>query len=146
MSKVMSPDRIMNGTFGSVNLDGDDLAEATKFDAKVTINKEEVKRTGTLQKGYKITGTEGKGNLTLNKVDSRIILLLSDDMKNGKSTPHTLTGKLDDPDSPGTERIQFSGVIFDELTLMDWEAGKLGEVQIPFTFEDWDVLEYVEPA
>ena len=34
----------------------------------------------------------------------------------------------------GNERVKLTGVTFDEVTLIDWEAGKLGEESYPFTF------------
>ena len=33
------------------------------------------------------------------------------------------------------------GVSFDDLTLADWEAAKLGTIEAPFTFEDYDLLD-----
>ncbi len=145
MSRAYTPSRVINGTFGSVWLDGTPLPQGTKLEATVSLNKEEIKQTGTLAKGYKIAGSEGKGTLGMNKIDSTMIELLSDDMKNGKTTEHTLLSNLDDPDAFGNERIQFNGVIFDELKLADWEAGKMGEESIPFTFTSWDILEDIQP-
>ena len=65
--------KVINGTFGEVWVDGDYMAEATGMEAKVTLEKEEVKQSGTLSKGYKVTGIEGKGTLKLNKVTSYFI-------------------------------------------------------------------------
>jgi len=145
MSRAYTPSRVMSGTYGSAILDGTPLPQVTKAEAKVTLDKEEVKQTGTRKKGYKIVGTDGKGSLTLNKIDSTMIELMSDDMKEGRTTEHVLLLGLDDPDAFGNERIQLEGVVFDELTLMDWESGKLGEESIPFTFTSWEVLEDVVP-
>ncbi|WP_366140481.1 phage tail tube protein, partial [uncultured Oscillibacter sp.] len=35
---------------------------------------------------------------------------------------HTIISNLDDPDNPRNQRIAVKGVIFDDLTLADWEA------------------------
>lgn len=48
---------------------------------------------------------------------------------------------LDAPDNPSNQRISVTGVSFDDLTLADWEAAKLGQIEAPFTFEDFDVLD-----
>ena len=145
MSRAYTPARIMSGTFGYAWLDGTPLPQITKGEAKVSLDKEEVKQTGKREKGYKIVGTDGKGSITLNKIDSIMIELLSDDMKAGRTTEHILILALDDPDAFGCERIQLNGVVFDELPLADWEAGKLGEESIAFTFSSWEILEDVKP-
>ena len=90
MSRAYTPARIMSGTFGYAWLDGTPLPQITKGEAKVSLDKEEVKQTGKREKGYKIVGTDGKGSVTLNKIDSTMIELLSDDMKAGRTTEHIL--------------------------------------------------------
>ena len=47
----------------------------------------------------------------------------------------------DDPDATSVQRVQVTGVSFDDLTLADWEAAKLGTIEAPFTAEDYQVLE-----
>ena len=44
------------------------MAETTALQAKMKLDTTEVKRTGTLEKGYKVTGISGSGTLKLNKV------------------------------------------------------------------------------
>lgn len=43
----------------------------------------------------------------------------------------------------GNERVKFTGVTFDEVTLADWEAGKNGEESIPFTFDDVEIIDSI---
>ena len=38
-----------------------------------------------------------------------------------------------------------TGCTFDELTLADWEAKKLGEESVPFTFTGWELLDTIKP-
>ena len=141
--KEYKVEKLINGTFGEVWLDGDYMAEATGMEAKVTLEKEEVKQSGTLSKGYKVTGIEGKGTLKLNKVTSYFITKLSDNLKKGKTTTATIISNLKDPDALGNERIQLNGCVFDELTLINWEVKKLTEESIPFTFTSWNVLDKI---
>lgn len=142
--KEFESKRIINGTFGEVWVDGDYMAECTGLEAKVKLDKQEVNQTGTLEKGYKIVGTDGTGTLKMNKVTSYFIKKLSDNMKAGKTTTATIITNLKDPDAFGAERIQLNNCIFDELTLASWEAKKLGEESIPFTFSSWEVLDAIE--
>lgn len=142
--KSYTPEKVINGTFGEVWVDGDYMAEVTALEAKVSLDKTEVNQVGTLAKGYKITGIDGKGTLKLNKVSSYFIQKLSDNTKAGKTTTCTIISKLNDPDSFGSERIQLNGCTFDELTLANWEAKKLGEESIAFSFTSWEVLDTIK--
>lgn len=81
--------------------------------------------------------------MKLNKVSSYFIKKLSDNTKAGKTTTCTIISKLNDPDSFGAERIQLNGCTFDELTLANWEAKKLGEESIAFSFTSWEVLDTI---
>ena len=136
-------EKTINGTFGEVWIDDYCLQEVTALQAKMTIEKTEVNQTGTLAKGYKITGTDGKGTIKLNKVTSYFINLIGDNIKAGKSTVCTIISKLADPDSDGQERVKLTGVTFDELTLADWEAKKMTEESHPFTFKSFEVLDSI---
>lgn len=138
-----APEKTINGTFGELWIDDYYLAEVTGLEAKVTLEKTEVNQVGTLAKGYKITGIDCKGTIKLNKVTSYFVNLLSKNTMNCKQTTCTIISKLADPDSNGTERIKLSGVTFDELTLANWEAKKLGEESIPFTFTGWEVMDSI---
>lgn len=131
--------KTISGTWGEVKINGDICAEGTGLEAKLTISKEEVKQTGTYNKGYKVTGTEGKGTIKLNKVYSRFIDLMAADMKKGKSTIVTIESLLADPDSDGKEGIILKNCIFDELPLVNWEAKKVLEESVSFTFQDFEV-------
>ena len=140
-----APEKTINGTFGELWVDDYYLAEVTALEAKLSLEKTEVNQTGTLAKGYKVTGFDGKGTIKLNKVTSFFITLLSDNAKAGKTTTCTIISKLADPDANGVERIKLTGCTFDEVTLANWEAKKLGEESIPFSFTGWDVLDAIEP-
>lgn len=137
------PKRVINGTFGEVWIDGDYMAEAIALEAKVSLEKTEVNQTRTLAKGYKVTGIEGKGTLKLNKVSSYFLLKLSDKIKAGETANATIISKLEDPDAFGAERVQLDGCVFDELTLVNWEAKKMGEESIPFSFSSWELLDTI---
>ena len=140
---AFSAEKVINGSWGAVWVGDDPMAEATGVEAKVTINKEEVKQIGTLSKGYKVVGIEGKGTLKLHKVSSYFIELMSENIKNGKSTVCDIITKLADPQSDGTERIKLVDCTFDELTLADWESQKLLEESLPFTFSSWEILDTI---
>ena len=140
---MYSPERTINVTFGSLWVDDYFLSEVTGLEAKVSLEKTEVNQVGSLAKGYKVTGIDCKGTIKLNKVTSYFINLLSENIKNGKTTTCTIISKLDDPDAFGSERVKLTGCTFDELTLANWEAKKLGEESIPFSFTDWELMDTI---
>ena len=135
--------KIINGTHGTVFLDGEEVAEAKAFQAKLEFQKEEVKVAGKMATGTKYMGYSGKGSITLHKVNSRMIKAIGQQIKEGKEPRFTLIGKLADPDADGVERIAINNVSFDDLTLFDFEVGALGQTECPFTFTDWDVLDSI---
>lgn len=139
------PEQVINGTFGEVWINGEYVAEVTGLEAKITLEKAEVNMVRKLGKGYKVTGYDGKGTLKLNKVTSRFIKLMNDDIKQGKQTVCTIISKLADPAALGAERIVIKDATFDELTLANWEAKKNGEEEVNFTFSEWDVLDLINP-
>lgn len=139
-----NPSDVINGTFGQLWIDDEMMAEVTSLEAKITLEKSDVNQTGTLAKGKKIVGSEGKGTIKLNKVTSYFIKLLGDDMKKGVQSSFTVTSKLADPNSKGEEKVVLKGCTFDELTLANWEAKKLCEDSIPFDFVDFDVVDMIE--
>ena len=138
--------KTMYGNYATVFMDDSQMAEATALQAKAKANKVEVPMCGTNSKKYKVVGWEGSGSLTLNKVSSRMILLLMDNLNNGVETVVTLISKITDPGNGGTERIKLGGVKFDELTLIDFSSGKLGSESIPFTFETMETLQSIDPS
>ena len=135
--------RVINGTHGTVYLDGDEIFEAISFQAKIEFQKEEVKVVGQMYTDSKIVGYSGKGSIALNKVNSRMLIKLSDEIKKGKDPRFVIIGKLADPDAWGSERIALYECSFDDLTLFDFEAGTNGKTECPFTFTKWDVLDKI---
>ncbi len=134
-------ERVVNGTFADVWIDEQLMAEATALEAKLKLDVTEVKMLRTLYKGYKVTGISGSGTLKLNKVSSYFVDKMLDNIRNGKATRATITSNLDDPEAFGAERIVIKDCVFTELTLADWESGKLLEESIPFNFSDAELTE-----
>lgn len=134
----------INGTHGAVWFDDEKVMQLTAFQAKDEYKKEEVQCCGTMNIGYKIVAVDGKGSLKTNKVDSMLIKKLALKVRvDGKTPTFTLIGGLSDPDALGAERIAFYNVVFDDLTLFDFEKAKNGEIEAPFTYEYYDLLDTI---
>ena len=135
---------MINGTFGECWIDNDYMAETTALQAGIKMEVAEVTRTGTLAKGYKVTGVAHSGTVKLNKVSSYMIKKVASAIKKGKTPRATIITNLEDPEAFGAERIRLDDVVFTEIKLADWEAGKLGEESIPFNYSDYEILESIE--
>ena len=133
--------KVINGTHGSLWINDQEVSGVKSFQVKAEFQKEEVKIAGQMATDTKYMGYSVKGSLSLHKVNSRMIRFISDSIKAGKEPRFTLIGKLADPDADGVERIAVKNVSFDDLTLMDWEVGSIGQSEHPFTATDWDVLD-----
>jgi hypothetical protein len=138
-----STKRVMSGTWGQLWLDGELVAECYKFQAKVTLNKEDVPQCGVMWTDSKIKGMSGKGSVGLYKVNSRMARLIGEQIRTGRDPRFTIISKLSDPDAYGAERVAVKNVSFDDLALADWEANAFGRVECPFTFGDFEYLDMV---
>lgn len=138
-----SSNRVISGTWGEVWLDGAYVGECYKLQAKDTYTREKIAMAGKLRAGQKLMSIEGTGSMGLHKVNSRMAQLIAGEIKAGRDPRFTVISKLDDPDAYGAERIGFTGVAFDDLTLADWEVAVVGKVECPFTFEDYEFLDQI---
>jgi len=142
---VLDASRVINGTFGEVWLDGDKVSECYGLEAKVEIDKEEISVCGKLGTDTKMMGYKGTGSLKLHKVNSRMMIKLSGQIKAGMNPRLQILSSLKDPAAYGAERILIKDAAFDDLTLANWEAKAKGEVECPFTFTDWELLDTITP-
>ncbi|MFR5243507.1 MAG: phage tail tube protein [Clostridium sp.] len=143
MAKGYTANQSINGSFGEVWFDDDYLSEIESAQAELSMSYTDVPQVRKLTKGKKLTNIEGSGTLKMHHVRSTIMKKVSDLLKRGKTPSFKIIIKLDDPDALGAERVVLYSCKLTKLTLMDWEFGKVTEETIPFTFEDWDLLDVI---
>jgi hypothetical protein len=141
MANNFDAKRVINGLWGSLYLDNEEIAEVISFQAKEEYQKEDVPQAGKMVKGKKIVGIDSKGSVSLHKVNSRLAKKINTLVRSGKTPSFTFTSMLKDPDAYGYERVAVKGVVFDDLTHADWEVGVLGKIEAPFTYQD---LTYID--
>lgn len=139
----MRAKQVVNGSFGEAWVGSDYMAGVTGVEATIDIDYEDINQPRKLSTGKKMIGWSGSGSLNFNKVSSRFIRLLGDDLRAGRQTEVDVITKLDDPDSIGAERIVLKNVTFENLTLANWEAKTAGEDEAPFFFDDWEPLDLI---
>jgi len=141
MPDILNAAEVRSGTWGQLWLDGEQVSECFGCQIKVNKTKEDVSRCRTLIAGKKMTGVAITGTVRIYNATSRLIKLEAEALKQGRDLRHTIISNLDDPDNPDNQRIAVKGVSFDDLTLADWQAAQLGQIEAPFTAEDYTVLD-----
>lgn len=139
----MESKQVVYGTFGSMWIDGYEIAEIQELKATLSADKVEVKIARKMSKGYKVTGYTGKGSFKVHKVSSYFIKKLAPSIKEGKQVLCTIISKVEDPDALGTERIALYNCLIDSVDLINWSVGKLGEESYNFSFEDFGILDEI---
>lgn len=140
---TLRANKVINGTHGAVWVNGEKWIDLESIELKVTLEYEDVhvaENTGTQRK---FMGWVGEGAINTKKVYSRGSNLLAKAVKSGKMPDVTITTKLADPDSYGTERTTVSQVTFDEFMLAKIEQRTLMTEELPFKFGDFDILESI---
>ena len=138
--------RRWNGNHGKVWWDGLLLFEISKFEAKVTAQREDVIIGNSVDS--KITGLKGEGSFAIKSVVNRNINAYLEEWKNGHDPRANIVGLLEDPDAVDgqNERCSIDNVWFNELMLMTFEKGNVVSKEFPFGFtpEDAVFIEVVE--
>lgn len=136
--------RVMNGTYGQVWLDGEEVSECISCKAESSFSKSKVYLSGQLEEENKITSISNTGSLKFHKVNSRMLTKIGDAISKGKDLRFTVISKLADPDAYGAERIALYNVSFDKVTLADWTRAQTTDIEAPFTFGKFKLLDTVK--
>lgn len=137
--------RVANGTFGTLTLDSEEVSETFGLQAKINFKYEDVPRCGELATDKKMIAWDGTGSIKMYKVNTRMGQKISKMLEENKEVRFTIISDLDDPDAFGAERVAIKNVLFNDLTLADWQAAKKGEIEAPFTFSSYKYLDTITP-
>lgn len=143
MADSIKTNQIIRGTYGRVWIDGELFANVKSFEAKLTLNYEEVDLSNDLGKHQRYMGFTGEGTMTLHKVNSKIFAKLAKAIKSGEMPEISVVGKLEDPTALGAERVSFTEVTIDEVMALKFENATIGEEEVPFKFADYEPLDLI---
>lgn len=135
--------KIIRGNYGKVWIDGELMANVKSFEAKVSLEYEEVDIQGELGKYQRYVGYSIAGTILLHKVDSKIINKLDAGIRSGALPDVKVVARLADPQSAGAERVELIDVTFDEATLLQYENKKVSEESVPFKASAYNYLDYI---
>lgn len=134
--------QVMRGCDGRVWVNDQKLAGIKSFEAKVTASYEEVDVMGKPGKYQRFVGYEIAGTVTLNKLDSFVVKLLAEKWAKFEQPDITMIAAASDVDL-GTERVKFTDVTFDEMSLAQFENKTLTEVEVPFKAGAYQVMDTI---
>ena len=143
MADSIKTNQIIRGTYGRVWIDGELFANVKSFEAKLTLNYEEVDLSNDLGKHQRYMGFTVEGTMTLHKVNSKIFAKLAKAIKSGEMPEISIVGKLEDPTALGAERVSFTEVTIDEVMALKYENATIGEEEVPFKFADYEPLDLI---
>jgi hypothetical protein len=136
----LAAERTVNGSHGRLYLGATWLANVQRLEARITIERREVRVAGTRRVGYKSMGVTGEGTISGLKVTSFWLKFISRYMREQTSRlpPLTLSYTLADPDNGGTEAVDLVRCTFHEVPF-GYQVNEILDESIPFTFEQINI-------
>lgn len=140
---ILDASRTINGSYGTVYIDGKWATNFNELEANVEIQKGDVRPAGSRWVFKKITGLAGTGTIRGYKVTSELIQKHTGTTSDDRSKPYytEIIAKLDDPEAYGHERVRLKNVIFDKIELTNFKPGEIVPTEWPFTFSDYELLD-----
>lgn len=135
--------RVISGTHGYVYWDNDIVFEVSSASASIKPDREDVTFAGDMWKDSKLLALGGEFTIKVRKVFSRA-KKISESFAKGQDPRSELIFKLDDPDAYGAERIALHNCWFNDLSLIDFENGKLSEDEFSGGFTSHNYLDYID--
>lgn len=136
--------KVIRGTFGKVWLDGERMSNVKSFEAKASIDYEDMNVNGDFGTKKRYMGYSVAGTMTAHKFDSFIVGKYHKGIMTGELPELTIVAALDDPTAYGAERVALHDVKLDEITLSKFENKTLTEEEIPFTAGSYEFLDLIE--
>lgn len=142
--RAFQHNKVFRGSFGKLYVDGERLSNVKSFEAKVSIDYEDMSVNGDLGTKKRPIGYSISGTMTLHKFDSFILNKYKDALRTGDFPDITMDAIMDDPTAYGRESIRLNDVTFDEITLSKFENKTLTEEEVPFAAGEFDVGDMIE--
>lgn len=129
---MITANQTINGTFGTIYLDGVELSQFNECEVTLTRNYENILIPGTRRIGHKLISTEGRGTMRGYRVTMELAQALNIP-ENDPDPEFTLEFQLADPDNGLVQIVTISGVKFSKNDIMRFRAGEI-------VTEDWEFV------
>lgn len=136
--------RVLVGTEGNIWVNGYLLAQIKSVELKVTGSFEDVSVCGDRSTHHVYTGWDGEGTLVMYKIDSYVLNMLAEAYQKGIMPDIKTITKLTDVSNKRTERAAATGVVFTEFMLSKFETKTIIEEELPFKFDNYEVLQTID--
>lgn len=145
MAEGIRGNQVLVGSYGEVWIDGDKIFELNKIEAKILINREDV-QVG-MDVDSTMTGLKGELTIGIHKVFSRWADYYDKFYRQGIDKRFEIIAKLKDPNAKngGVERFSLGNCWFNEIPIVNYEAGTPVEEEVPggFTPSDMQSLDKI---
>lgn len=135
-TKNINPQNVINGTFGYMYIDGDEVAELIGVKAQDDISYEDVDQPGHLRSGKKMTGVAGTGEFTINKITNAYNEKWAASIDAGKQPEVTITTVEADPNALESATWQFYNCTIENIPYINAAAKTLTQDTYTFAFMD----------
>ena len=139
----IAPQSIFRGTDCELYMEGKWLTNMTAAEATVEINQAELNLLGNFWTQYRNMGLAGSGTLTGVFVNTELIEKIGS-IQSGKEFRTEVVIKNYNPDSNKTYRVRLKNIIFSAIPLGNFTAGEIAEVEFPFVFSGYEILDKVK--
>ena len=134
---------LLRGTDGRVYIDGELMGYVKSFEAKLSFDKNDILVNGDygtkhVPQSYSIAGTYSGF-----KANSQFLRKYAGAAKNGTIPAMTITSKNTNAASGEKEIVKLIGVMPDEIMLSQFENGTILEEEVPFTADDYEVIDLI---
>jgi hypothetical protein len=133
---------MFKGNNQKVWFDNELLATLTKAEAKAAFDYEEIETCGSYDTEYEFTGQKVTGTLTYKKTNSNVLAKAQEALKSGDMPRFKITGANMQVNGQ-TERVNLYGVRITEVAILNAEAKKVAEEEIPFNATSWELADKV---
>ena len=136
-----NPNHIMHGNGGAAWWQGKKLTTLQSVETKVTGDFEEINVCGDPATYQVYNGYSGEGTFTVLKIDSEVLKELALAYKSGVMPEITVITSQTQKGTNKVERVSYTDITVTEFMLAKFEKKTKTELEIPFKFGNFEVLE-----
>lgn len=140
---MLAPQSFFRGTDCEMYMEGKWLTNITEVEASVEIEQAEINLLGQRWTYYRNMSMAGSGTLTGIFVNTELMEKIGA-LQSGKEFRTELVVKNTNPDAGKTYRVRLMNVVFTGIPLGNFSAGEIAEVEFPFTFSGFEILDKVK--
>ena len=138
-----NPNHVMHGNGGTAWWNGKKLTTLQSVEAKVTGDFEDINVCGDPATYSVYNGYSGEGTLTVLKIDSDVLVEMAEAYRTGIMPEITVITAQTQKGTNKVERCAYYNITVDELMLAKFEKKAKTELEIPFKFGNFEVLEHL---